>query len=164
MFNQSTKFWIDYIRNRNELSLNKTIGQKDLLIKNLYNSFNLFSSYDLNDINSVNYLRNQKNHGPIYDLCFKPDDGKLLLVGTEENSLLVFDCLNHQLINRLDSAHSQSINNIKFLDSNQFATSSNDTKIKLWDLRNLKYRLTTLANGHTHFIKNLGNYYLIIKN
>lgn len=81
MFNQSTKFWIDYIRNQNELNLTTRLGQKDRLVKNVYNSFNLFSSYDLSSSVNLRINRNveRKDHGPIYNLCFKPDDGKLLL-------------------------------------------------------------------------------------
>lgn len=82
-------------------------------------------------------------------------DGKSLIAGTEENALLIFDPLNHQLVDQIDDAHENSINCIKFLDSNLFATCSNDKKIALWDLRSVKHKLKSLANGHSHFIKNI---------
>ena len=44
---------------------------------------------------------------------------------------------------------------MKFLDSNLFATGSNDTKIALWDLRNAKRKLKSLANGHSYYVMNV---------
>lgn len=71
MFNQSTKFWIDYI-NQSEINYYpRAIGKKDQLFKNIYSSFNLFSNYDQTsscNLPHQNGLR--KNHGPIYTFCF----------------------------------------------------------------------------------------------
>lgn len=78
-----------------------------------------------------------------------------MIAGSEEGTLLYFDPLNHQLINQLDDAHGSSINYVKFLDGNLFATCSNDTKIALWDRRNAKRRLKTLTNGHSYYVMNL---------
>ena len=69
--------------------------------------------------------------------------------------MLIFDPLNQQLVDQIDDAHDNSINCLKFLDSNLFATCSNDKKIAIWDLRNVKHKLKSLANGHSHFIKNI---------
>ena len=78
-----------------------------------------------------------------------------MIAGTEEGVLLYFDPLNHQLIHKLEDAHSSSINYVKFLDANLFATCSNDTKIALWDRRNVKRKLKSLTNGHSYYVMNL---------
>ena len=79
----------------------------------------------------------------------------MMIAGTADCALLFFDSLNHRLINQLDDAHSSGINQVKFIDSNLFATCSNDEKIRIWDRRNAKRKLKTLAHGHLHCIKNL---------
>ena len=175
MFNQSTKFWIDYI-NQAEQNSPPFIGQKNRLIKNIYNSFNLFSSYD--QTSSTNIFiqnRHQANHGSITDICFNLGifelifinkknkknvflisiDGKLLIGGTEKNVLLLFDPLNNQLIKELYRSNQENINHVKFLNSNLFASCSSDKKITIYDIRNLKYKFKILKDGHTNLIKNV---------
>jgi len=130
------------------IPLNQRLGTNGLLIKKIHESFSLRRQgiYD-NDDPDV-------DHGSIYNLCFSPN-GHTLVAASEKKALLLFDPLNHKRTFILENAHQNSLNFIKFLDSDTlFATCSDDNTINLWDLRQMKRRLRSLI-GHTHWVKNL---------
>lgn len=46
------------------------------------------------------------------------------------------------------------VSNSRFLDSRTFASCSDDTTVRLWDVRSLKYNVRTL-HGHSNWVKNV---------
>ena len=102
------------------------------------------------------HLRNHNHsnfHGGIFNLSFSPN-GSILVGATERNALLFFDPLNHRLFQTVREAHSGSVNYVKFLDENMFASCSDDRNVALWDMRMLSSRLK-LLEGHMYWVKNI---------
>ena len=91
--------------------------------------------------------------GAIYNVSFSPN-GSLLAAGTRNHCILLFDPLSHKLVHRKEEAHSDGVNNIKFLDDHMFASCSDDTTIALWDIRMMSQRLKSLKS-HTYWVKNI---------
>ncbi|KAK2162968.1 hypothetical protein NP493_1494g00050 [Ridgeia piscesae] len=78
----------------------------------------------------------------------------LLVAACERKSILLFDPLAGQLLTARNNAHTDCVNCIRFLDSRMFASCSDDTTVRLWDVRSLKYNVRTL-HGHSNWVKNV---------
>ena len=91
--------------------------------------------------------------GGIYNLSFSPN-GSALIAATKNRCILVFDPLSHRLVHQYNEAHSDTLNNIRFLNDHLFATCSDDSTISLWDLRMMDQRLRNLRS-HTYWVKNI---------
>ncbi|KAK2709253.1 DDB1- and CUL4-associated factor 10-like [Artemia franciscana] len=130
-----------------ELGRRGCIGQEDALFRDLYTSCLPCSSWDFGRDSSFGY------HGGIFNLEFSPD-GKILVAACEQRSFITFDPLTHKPIHCVENAHLDCVNCVRFLDSRTFATCSDDTTIGLWDVRNLRQRITSLK-GHSNWVKNI---------
>lgn len=128
-------------------------------------SVNKESIYDVTLNRGLNMSSNNKSksshryrcpntyHGGIFNLSFSPN-GSLLVAATQRKSLLLFDPLNHKLIDTVEEAHHDSVNYVRFLDDKLFATCSDDTNVALWDVRMLQNRIQ-LLEGHSYWVKNI---------
>lgn len=142
----SPRLWGQWLQQREE-GCKRSFGYTNRLSQKFYNCMK--PSFSWNPIDSVKHT----HHGGIFNLEFSPD-GSLLIAATERKSILVFDPLNHQLVNSVDQAHSDCVNYARFLDSRMFATCSDDTTIALWDVRYLKHKIRSLK-GHSNWVKNI---------
>lgn len=93
------------------------------------------------------------SHGSVFNTEFSPN-GKVLIAACERSSFLMFDPLNQKLLLEKNQAHDDGINCVRFIDSNNFLTCSDDKTVALWDLRNLKSRIYLLV-GHTNWVKSI---------
>lgn len=76
------------------------------------------------------------------------------MAACEERSVLVYDASNQRLLKRINDAHCNCVNCVRFLNDTTFATCSDDNTIKLWDTRNLSAAKRTL-HGHSNWVKNI---------
>ncbi|XP_022689383.1 DDB1- and CUL4-associated factor 10-like isoform X1 [Varroa jacobsoni] len=95
----------------------------------------------------------QTPHGGIFNLSFS-DDGRTLVAATERRRILVLDPLSHKLVHTVADAHLDCVNYVRFLDSRVVASCSDDTKVKLWDVRSLREHVSELS-GHAGWVKNI---------
>ena len=152
---------------RSGLPLYQRLGSTDAFYKNVYQSMSVrreaIYDPDLNfqsrssriqpGLNSGNFYADE-SHGGIFNVSFSAS-GSVLVAATEKKAILTFDPLTHKRISLTPRAHMDSVNYIKFLDSDYlFASCSDDNLINLWDLRQMKQRLMSLT-GHTYWVKNL---------
>lgn len=171
-----SRFWTS-LPLHNELfgdRLRKTIGTRTRIQKHVYGAMkvHLNAVYDHNLETERRKRSNQKtpscngswssscyqqlvstDPGGIYNLSFSPN-GSALIAATKNRCILVFDPLSHRLVHQHNEAHSDSLNNIRFLNDHLFATCSDDTTISLWDLRMMDQRLRNLRS-HTYWVKNI---------
>ncbi|XP_078667796.1 DDB1- and CUL4-associated factor 10-like [Branchiostoma floridae x Branchiostoma belcheri] len=92
-------------------------------------------------------------HGAVFNLEFSPD-GKVLAAACEHTDVLLYDPLTTRQFHKMERAHLDCVNCIRFLDARMFATCSDDCSVSLWDLRNLKQSICQLK-GHTNWVKNI---------
>ncbi|UYV61171.1 DCAF10 [Cordylochernes scorpioides] len=123
----------------------RKLGHTDDIKTRLYTHLGPFNSWDPQSYNI--------DHGGIFNLEFTPD-GSLLAATAENSSLLLFDPLNHILVNSVAKAHEDCVNYARFLDTRLLATCSDDTTVALWDVRFLKNKVRTLV-GHSNWVKNI---------
>ncbi|XP_060528070.1 DDB1- and CUL4-associated factor 10 homolog isoform X2 [Cylas formicarius] len=135
---------LEILNNRPIGNVKKRLGFSDNLIFNLYNSFD--------SVQQSNY-HFDKYWGGIFNLEFSLD-GKLVVAACEGKQILLFDAANHKQLKVVENAHQNCVNCVRFLNEQTFATSSDDTLIKLWDVRNIKSAVVTL-HGHTNWVKNI---------
>lgn len=135
-----------FLNNRSLGFENKRLGSTDNFISTIYHSFD---AQEYNRSTSKYYSYS----GGIFNLEYSLD-GKLLVAACEGRQVLLYDAATQKQITTIDNAHSNCVNCIRFLDERTFATGSDDTLIKLWDLRNLKTASRTL-HGHSNWIKNI---------
>lgn len=76
-----------------------------------------------------------------------------MLAACERRQVLIYDATNQKHMMTIENAHRNCVNCIRYLDDRTFATCSDDTSIKLWDIRNLKTSTKTLY-GHSNWVKN----------
>lgn len=127
---------------RRELGLKTPLGSKDEYARQFYHSLQPETLYDVDP-----------NHGGIFSLEYSPE-GSFLVAACEKRSILIFDPLNPSLVQSVESAHDDCVNCIKFIDSREFATCSDDYTVALWDVRNLKSKLLDLR-GHENWVKSI---------
>ncbi|RWS23083.1 hypothetical protein B4U80_05791 [Leptotrombidium deliense] len=151
---KANKFWTHLQMNREMNLYQHEIGSTNMFTKRLYSLTKTRPEfmYDYNE-NCKKTRSGGPFHGGIFNLTFNPE-GSLLLAATENKSILVFDPLNHRLIRQINSAHEDSVNYVKFLDSRIFASCSDDSTIAIWDIRNCKQKLR-LLRGHSYWVKNI---------
>eukprot|EP00058_Branchiostoma_floridae_P018326 XP_002603815.1 hypothetical protein BRAFLDRAFT_86651 [Branchiostoma floridae] len=92
-------------------------------------------------------------HGAVFNLEFSPD-GKVLAAACEHTDVLLYDPLTTRQFHKMERAHLDCVNCIRFLDARMFATCSDDCSVSLWDLRNLRQSICQLK-GHTNWVKNI---------
>lgn len=138
--------WSKYLQHREE-GRKIPLGYINHLNKKLYFSIANVGSWDPIDSTKC------AHHGGVFNLEFSPE-GSLLVAATERKSILIFDPLNHKLVNYVNEAHNDCVNYARFLDSRMFATCSDDTTVALWDIRYLKHKIRTLK-GHSNWVKNI---------
>ena len=92
------------------------------------------------------------DNGEIAALAFSPN-GKLLACGDTTGVVIVFDVMNAERYATL-IGHSNAVTCILFLRSDRLASSSTDSTICLWDLRN-KNRIKVLNQHRDVVIKQL---------
>ncbi|CAG9770892.1 unnamed protein product [Ceutorhynchus assimilis] len=114
----------------------KPIGFTDTLVGSIYNSFEV--------IESTNTKKFDHYWGGIFNLEYSLD-GKLLVAACEGKQVLIYDSGNQKHIKTVEDAHLNCVNCVKFLDNVTFATGSDDTLIKVWDIRNLKSSTRNIA-------------------
>ncbi|VEN39276.1 unnamed protein product [Callosobruchus maculatus] len=119
-------------------------GYDDLVALKLYSNF-----YEYSAKNTECDL----NYGGIFNFEFSLD-GKLLVAVCEGKQILLFDAANQKLVHTVENAHQNCVNCVRFLNNRHFATCSDDTSIRLWDVRNMKYSMRTL-HGHSNWVKNI---------
>ncbi|XP_066138122.1 DDB1- and CUL4-associated factor 10 homolog [Euwallacea fornicatus] len=130
---------------RRSLGLKTPLGSTDTLISSIYNSFDVRQSCRSSTFDQY--------QGGIFNLEFNLD-GRLLAAACEAKQVLLHDSGNQKRIKTIENAHLKCVNCIKFLNEKTFATGSDDTLIKLWDIRNLNNCLKTL-HGHRSWVKNI---------
>ncbi|CAH1170514.1 unnamed protein product [Phaedon cochleariae] len=118
----------------------------DLIAFKLYNNLNQFQVGDHDKV-----LKNDL--GGIFNLEFSID-GKLLVSACEGKQVLLFDASNQKLISKVENAHRNCVNCVRFLNDKHFATCSDDTSIKIWDIRKVQSCIQTL-HGHSNWVKNI---------
>ncbi|XP_059053270.1 DDB1- and CUL4-associated factor 10 homolog isoform X2 [Achroia grisella] len=131
---------------RRETGFGTPIGAGDAMARSLYCGMKPIASWDCEQANAV-------PTGGVFNLEFSPE-GTLLVAACEKKSIQIFDPLTHKRIHSVNSAHSDCVNCVKFLDGRMFATCSDDTTIALWDIRNMKKTIRSLC-GHTSWVKNI---------
>ncbi|XP_056641405.1 DDB1- and CUL4-associated factor 10 homolog [Diorhabda sublineata] len=114
-------------------------------------AFKLYSNFHNFDLGHK--INTEKNLGGIFNLEFSLD-GKLLVAACEGKQVITIDAASQKLINTIPDAHQNCVNCVRFLNDKHFATCSDDTSIKIWDIRKLKYCMKTL-HGHSNWVKNI---------
>lgn len=94
-------------------------------------------------------------YGSVFNIEFSPSD-KLALTVCSNMSIAGYDprLPVTKVACAVKHAHSDCVNCITFVDEFKFATCSDDSTIRLWDLRNIRSSTHTL-NGHNNWIKNI---------
>ncbi|KAK7863787.1 hypothetical protein R5R35_005403 [Gryllus longicercus] len=123
--------WVEH----REVSQRLPREYSDVFYKSLYSSISPCHSWKRGE-------NSRSVHGGLYSLEFSPA-GSLLVAG-EKRNFRVFDPVSRKLIHTVGNAHACCVTNVKFLDSQVFATGSVDKTVSLWDARNLGKRLRTL--------------------
>lgn len=82
----------------------------------------------------------------IYNLAYSKD-GSMVLAGYERGSICAFHPLFSSVkpMFRIENAHVTSVNGFQFIDSTKFTSCSDDTTVKLWDIRNINSAVQTLS-------------------
>jgi len=89
----------------------------------------------------------------VYNIEFCPDD-KYALAACASSDVMLFDPCSHSKIKTFTCGQKDGVNAITFIDERTFATCSDDSSIKLWDIRNTNENIKTLT-GHTGWVKNM---------
>ncbi|XP_068619101.1 DDB1- and CUL4-associated factor 10 homolog isoform X2 [Battus philenor] len=131
---------------RRETGFQNPVGTENALAKSLYCGMKPIASWDSEQANDV-------PTGGVFNLEFSPE-GSLLVAACEKKSIQIFDPLTHRRIHSVNGAHSDCVNCVKFLDGRMFATCSDDATIALWDIRNLRKKISSLL-GHSNWVKNI---------
>lgn len=98
-----------------------------------------------NMFNSTLYP-NKLDKNAIYNLAYSKD-GSIVLAGYEGGAICAFHPLFSSVkpLFRIESAHLCNVNGFQFIDSTKFASCSDDTTVKLWDIRNIGSAVQTLS-------------------
>lgn len=132
------------IRDR-ELGRKRKLGYDDDVHKKIYSNFDAYvSDIPMNKVNTK---------GGIFNLEFSLD-GKILVAACEDESVVLYDASNQKCVHKIEKAHSNCVNCVRFINHNTFSTCSDDSTLKLWDTRSLKKCTRTLC-GHTNWVKNI---------
>ncbi|KAK7863095.1 hypothetical protein R5R35_004919 [Gryllus longicercus] len=123
-----------------------SVGHSDRFFKALYSTYFPYHSWDQGHIRCA-------NHGGILNIEFSPD-GSFIVAACEKHSLLLFDPLSRKMIRSVNNAHTNCVTNVKFVDSQNFATGSDDSTVALWDVRNLKTQIRTFQ-GHSNSVQDI---------
>ena len=91
--------------------------------------------------------------GSVFNLEFSPEEDFAVAV-LAGRAFEVYDPRVHKKIHCQHGAHDDCVNCVTFINSRQFATCSDDTTIRLWDLKNLRFPLGVL-HGHRNWVKNI---------
>lgn len=134
----------NYLKCR-EIGLNKTTKIPDTLTGKFYCNFDLFENKSLKPP--------ARKYGGIFNMEYS-NDGRLLVAACEERSILIHDASNQKIIKTISDAHLNCVNCVRFIKNNHFVTCSDDTSIKIWDLRRTTECVTTLY-GHSSWVKNI---------
>ena len=91
--------------------------------------------------------------GSVFNIEFSPTDNVAVAV-CANGSFATHDPRHNSRVRTVQRAHDEGANCVTFLSDLTFATCSDDTTIKLWDLRNLQSSVAVLR-GHRGWVKNI---------
>lgn len=91
--------------------------------------------------------------GSVFNLEFSPKEDFVVTVHAGR-AFEVYDPRVRKKIHCQRGAHDDCVNCVTFVSPSQFATCSDDTTIRLWDLKNLRFPLGVLR-GHRNWVKNI---------
>ncbi|XP_017777326.1 PREDICTED: DDB1- and CUL4-associated factor 10 homolog, partial [Nicrophorus vespilloides] len=131
------------IRDR-ELGLRRKLGHQDGMSKKIYTNIGK---------DHGKYTSKCVDEGGVFNVEFS-QDGKLMVAACQDKACVLFDTYNQRIIRKLEDAHDKCVNCVKFLDSQTFASCSDDGLIKLWDTRNL-IKCKQTFSGHSNWVKNI---------
>ena len=91
--------------------------------------------------------------GSVYNIEFSPTDSVAVAV-CASGAVTIHDPRHNSKVHIISHAHDEGANCVTFLSDLVFTTCSDDTTIKLWDLRNLQASAAVLR-GHRGWVKNI---------
>lgn len=91
--------------------------------------------------------------GAVFNIEFSPTDSAAVAV-CANGAFTTHDPRRPDKVHIVPHAHNDGANCVTFLSDYAFVTCSDDTTIKLWDLRNLRQSVAVFK-GHTGWVKNI---------
>jgi WD40 repeat protein/ABC-type oligopeptide transport system ATPase subunit len=89
---------------------------------------------------------NQANDGRISSIAFNPD-GTILASGDANNTVILWDVINHKLLRRLNQ-HLNHVTSVAFsLEGKKLGSVDGSGTLNLWDITNPKTRIPLLSEG-----------------
>ncbi|XP_005096286.1 DDB1- and CUL4-associated factor 10 [Aplysia californica] len=136
---------LKYLRSR-EHGIQAKLGWRNTLYSSIYTHFS-------DSLKTPVPPCDGQDWGSVFGFGFS-SDGSLLAAACERKCVLLYDPVNMRLISRKFNVHNDCVNCVKFLDNRLFATCSDDTTVRLWDMRSLKQEVRILK-GHSSWVKNI---------
>ena len=87
------------------------------------------------------------------DLAFSPQ-GRVITIGGYHGDVCGYDCITGKKIFQQENAHLDIVNQVLFINNEQFATASSDRSAKLWDVRKTSFPVLSFT-GHRGPVKSL---------
>ncbi|CAD5112042.1 unnamed protein product [Dimorphilus gyrociliatus] len=105
-----------------------------------------YSSHQYRNTDKFHLHQNKLGHNAVYNIAYSRE-GNIVLAGYEGGSISAF----HPLIPEVkplftnENAHLDSVNGFHFISSTKFASCSDDTTVKIWDVRFFRNPIQTLT-------------------
>lgn len=126
--------------------------RQNLYIKSSHQEFMTFSKLFFPKFQHVDSFRAEEEHLAC-DLTFSPH-GRIITSGGYHGDVCGYDSVTGKQIFQQHTAHLDIVNEVLYINREQFATASSDRTAKLWDVRNTSFPLLSFT-GHKGPVKSL---------
>ena len=93
-------------------------------------------------------------YGSIYNVEFIPT-GNAVIACHANKAITLHDTRLEKQVLAIPTAHHDGVNVVTFLDSSVFATGSDDSTVRIWDIRRFADKSLGVLKGHKGWVKNV---------